>query len=111
MMEEKHKLYKGDLIRFDLIWFCFLGLNMWHMDVPRLGVKSELELPDYATATATWDLSFVCHLHQSSQQHWIVNLLSEARDRTCVVMHTSWICYRWATTGTPVKLILFGKIY
>ena len=22
--------------------FCFLGLNLWHMEVPRLGVKSEL---------------------------------------------------------------------
>ena len=29
---------------------------MRHMEVPRLGVELELQLPDYATATATWDL-------------------------------------------------------
>ena len=37
--------------------FWFLGLHPQHMEVPRLGVKSELELPAYATATALWDLS------------------------------------------------------
>ena len=25
-----------------VLLFCFLGLNPWHMEVPRLGVKSEL---------------------------------------------------------------------
>ena len=30
------------------------------MEVPRLGVKSELQLPAYTAATATWDLS---HIH------------------------------------------------
>ena len=28
----------------------FVGLQVWHMEVPRLGVKSELELPSYTTA-------------------------------------------------------------
>ena len=32
--------------------FCFLGLHLQHMDVSRLGVKSELQLPAYTTATA-----------------------------------------------------------
>ena len=35
-----------------LLCFVFWGLNLWHMEVPRLGVKSELLLPAYATATA-----------------------------------------------------------
>ena len=35
--------------------FCFLGPNLLHMEVPRLGVKSELQL--LATATARRDLS------------------------------------------------------
>ena len=48
--------------------------------VPRLGVESELQLPAYATATATQDLSRVFDLHHSSQQHRMVNPLSEARD-------------------------------
>ena len=33
------------------------------MEVPRLGVESELQLLAYATATATWDPSHVCHVH------------------------------------------------
>ena len=32
--------------------FCFLGLHLWHMEVPRLGTESELQLQAYATATA-----------------------------------------------------------
>ena len=32
--------------------FGFSGLHLWHMEVPRLGVDVELELPAYATATA-----------------------------------------------------------
>ena len=69
------------------------------MEVPRLGTKSELQLP--ATATATWDPSCVCDLCCSLPKRWILNPLSEARDRTHNLMGTSWVCYRWATTGTP----------
>ena len=37
-----------------LFWsFCLLGPHQWHMEVPRLGVELELQLPAYATATAT----------------------------------------------------------
>ena len=50
------------------------------MEVPRLGVKSELELP--ATGTATSDQSRVCNLHHSSRQRWILNTLNEVRDPT-----------------------------
>ena len=57
-----------------------------HMDVPKLGVESELQLPAYATTTATWDLSCICDLHHSSQQCWIVNTLSKARDRSRILM-------------------------
>ena len=62
------------------------------MEVPRLGVKLELLLPACATATATPDLSHICNLHHSSQQRRILNPLSEARDRTCILMDTSQIC-------------------
>jgi len=47
--------------------------------------------PAYTTATATWDPSCICDLHHGSQQRWILNPLSEARDRTCILMDTSWI--------------------
>ena len=32
-----------------------LGPHPWHMEVPRLEVKSELQLPAYTTAAATGD--------------------------------------------------------
>ena len=38
--------------------------------------------------------------NHSSGQHQILNLLSEARDGICILMDTSWVHYRWATTGT-----------
>ena len=63
------------------------------MEVPRLGVKSELQLLAYSTATATPDPSCVCKLHDSSWQHRIPNPLSEARDRTHILMDTSQIRY------------------
>ena len=67
----------------------FLGLHLWHMEVSRLGVKWELQLLACATATAIWDLSHVFDLHHSSGQHWILNPLSEARDRTRILMDTT----------------------
>ena len=60
------------------------------MEVPRLGVKSELRLLAYTTATATPDPSHICDLHYSSWQCGILNPLSEARDRTHNLMVTSW---------------------
>ena len=44
-------------------FFCFLGLHLRHMEVPRLGVDSELQLPAYTPPTAKPDLSHVCDLH------------------------------------------------
>ena len=50
------------------------------MEVPRLGVELELELPAYTTATAMQDPNCVFDLHHSSRQHRILNPLIEARD-------------------------------
>ena len=57
------------------------------MEVPRLGVEWELQLPAYTTATATRDLSYVCDLHLSSWQRWILNPLSEASNRTHILRY------------------------
>ena len=76
------------------------------MDIPRLGVESELQLPGTATATATWDPSHICNLYHSSWQHWILNQLSRARVQTRIFMGTSWVCYHWATTGTPCEFLI-----
>ena len=57
-------------------FFCFLGSNLQHMEVPRPGVESETQLPGYATAIATSDIhSHICDLYHSSQT---LNPLSEA---------------------------------
>ena len=61
------------------------------MEVPRLGVKSELQLPAYTTATATPDLSHICNLCRSFQQCQILNPLSKARNETCILMDTSQV--------------------
>ena len=71
------------------------------MDVPRLGVKSDLQLTVYTTDTATQDLSYVCDLHHSSLPDWILNTPGVARDQTCTQKDTSQVGFRCATTGTP----------
>lgn len=68
--------------------YFFLGPHPWYMEIPGLGVKSELA---HATATATLDLSGLCDLHHRPWQCWILNPLSEARDGTCVLVDTSQI--------------------
>ena len=71
----------------------FLGPHLQHMEAPRLRVKSELQLPAIATATLGSEPSL-----QPTPQLWqwqwgILNPLSEARDRTCNLMDTSWVHY------------------
>ena len=61
--------------------------------VPRLGVKVELQLLTYTAAIAWQDPSLICHLQHSSQQCQILNPLSSSKDQTCILMHTSQICY------------------
>ena len=66
-----------------LIYICmyvFLGPHMQHVEVPRLGFESELQLPAYTMATATLDPSCICDLHHSSGHRRVINPLSEAKD-------------------------------
>ena len=72
---------------------------MWRL--PRLGVKSELHLPAYTTATATPGPNHVCDLHHSSWQRRILNPLIEARDQTRNFMVPSRIRFHCAKKGTP----------
>ena len=46
----------------------YLGPHLQHMEVPRLGVKSELQLPAYTTAKAVLDLSHIYDLCCSLRQ-------------------------------------------
>ena len=74
-----------------------------YMEVPRLGVESELWLLAYATARAMSDWSRVSDLHHSSKQCQILNPLSKAKDRTCVLMDTSWVRYPLSHNGNSQK--------
>ena len=76
----------------------------------RLGVKLELQLPAYATTTATPDPSHICNLHHSPGQCQILNPLSKARDQTHVLMDISRVCYCWASGGTPASCF-FKQVY
>ena len=76
------------------------------MEIPRLGVELELQLPAYTTATATWDLSCIFDLHHSSQQHQILHPLNEARDRTQVLMDPGLLTAA-PMKGTPFLLFFF----
>ena len=61
------------------------------MEFLRLGIESQLQLPAYTTAP--W-------------QHWTLNPLSEAKDRTCVLVHTSQIFTAEAQQELPKLLLL-----
>ena len=56
-----------------LFFFCFLEPHLQHMEVPRLGVEWELQLPAYTTAIETTDPSLICDLYSCSWQRQILN--------------------------------------
>ena len=47
-------------------------------------------------------------LRHSSRQYRILNPLSEARDRTYVLMYASQISFPCAMTGTPTNMLFIG---
>ena len=76
-----------------------------HVEVPRLGAESELQLWAYATATTMPDPSHICYLNHSSQKHRTLNPLSEARDQTCILIDTSQILNPLSHNGNSHTLI------
>ena len=63
------------------------------MEVPGLGVTLELQLRStpQTQIQATPNPSHICDLCHCFQQCWILNLLREAGDQTCVLMNTSQV--------------------
>ena len=55
-------------VQFLFFSFVFLGPHPWHMEIPRLGVGSELQLPAYTTATTIWD-STLSATHTTAQSN------------------------------------------
>ena len=88
------------LVWFGIFLFCFLGPHSQHMEVPRLGVKSELQLLAYATATAPKDPRCICNLYHNSRQCQTLNPLSKARDPTLNLTVPSRIRFRCTAMGT-----------
>ena len=89
------------LLFFSFLFFCFLGLHLWHMDVPRLGTEWELQLPAYTIAAATWASKPHLRSTPQPQQCRIPNPLIKTRDQTHILTDTSWICFRCAVVGNP----------
>ena len=71
----------------------FLGPHLWHMEVPRLRVKSELQL--LVTVITTQDSSYFCNLHHNSQQHQILNR---------IFMDISWVCNLLSHNGNSYNI-------
>ena len=95
-----------------LVCVCvFLGPHLQQMEVPRLGVKSELKLLAYTIAIAALDRSLICDLHHSSWQRQILNPPSEARDLTPVKWMLVGFLNRWATMGTWTPQRVLAKLF
>ena len=82
--ENEHKLSCNCL---NFFFFIFLGLHLWHMDVPRLGVELQLSVPD---------LSHVCnHGNARSLTH---------RVKPGIKPVSSWILVRVVSAEPQRKL-------
>ena len=89
---------------FSLFFFFFLLFRATLEALPSLVVESELQLPAYATATATPYLGHFCYLHYSSQQCQILNSWARPGIKPTSLMDTSQVCCCWATMGTSRRL-------
>ena len=87
---EKEKAIRIGEKVFYCVFFLFVfvswGPHVWHMEVPRLGVCSELQLPSCTTATATPDP------YSWARSVWIH-----------ILMDTSQVLNPPSTTGTPLS--------
>ena len=72
------------------------------------GVRIRAIAADLCTAMP--DPNHICDLHHSSQQQWILNTLSGARDRTCILMDTSWIHFPEPGWELTAKILLTFRI-
>ena len=68
------------------LFFVFLGPHLWHTEVPRIGVKSELQLPAYTTA----------HSNARYSAHWV---------RPGIEPMSSWIQVGFITTEPWQELL------
>ena len=90
MRVEKLEGEEWETVKVQLI-FIFIFLSLLFRAAPAACGRSQARggiravAASYTTATAMPDPSCVCDLHHSSRQCWILNPLSEARDRTRIL--------------------------
>ena len=90
--------YSKNVYQLLLYFFFFLGLHLWHMGVPRLGVQLELQLLPYPTSTAAQDPSHFCDLHHRNAgylTYWA---------RPGIKPTSSWILLRFVTAEPWLEL-------
>ena len=93
-------MFRGFLFVCFLFCSCFLGPYLRHMEVPRLGIESELQLPAYITAMATqiWTASSTYTTAQGNTRsltHWA---------RPGLEPTTSWFLVRFISTAARWEL-------
>ena len=105
--KSNHSEYVLNILFF---FFSYVGLHLLHMEVPRLGVKSEVQLQAYTTATAMGDPSRICNLCCTLQQGGIPNPLSEVRDWTHIFMDSSWILNPLSHNGNSQNILFLMRL-
>ena len=73
------------------------------MEVPRLGVKSELQLPAYATDTATIMCDLSCSIYTTAHGNARSLTPSEDRDQICLIRDTSWVLNLLGQNGNSCR--------
>ena len=90
-------------IDIDCMWFIFFvgggGTPVEHGSSQARGSNQSCSCQPTPQPQQRGNPSWVFDLHHSSCQFWIPNPLSEARDRTQILMDISWIHFCCATTG------------
>ena len=92
-----------------LLIYLFLGPHPWHLEVPGLGVSSELHLPAYATVTQHQIWAASVTYTTSHGQCRILNPLRRDSDQTCVLMDTPRVRFLWVRKGT-LQLVIVNPV-
>ena len=80
-------------------YFCLFKVAPMTYGSSQARGRIRVQLPAYTTARATWDPSYVCDLHCSSQQCWILNPLSRFEPTS------SWILVRFISAEPHWELL------
>ena len=88
------------------LFICFLGFYLCvahgsFQAKDRMRARAASHSPSYSNSGS----ERVCDQYHSSQQLWILNPLSEARDRTCILMDTNRVLNWLSHNGNSRKFL------